>query len=314
MRTIITFSVLLLTFFSCKQKEKESKSEQTHIGQISPEKMGEVHIVTQGMEFFVADTLYSGWNKLTYKNDSPEVHFILMDLYPEGKNAQNTKEEVLPPFDEGMKLIMEGDMDNAVAAFGKLPPWFQEIKYMGGTGLISPNKIATSTIYLEPGLYIMECYVKMADGTWHTSHGMYKQIIVIPEKTKMEPPKPTAKIEISSTEGIMVKDSITSGKQTFEVFFKDQTVYEHFLGHDVNLVEYNDEASLDSLVHWMNWMNTDGLITPSPNGFTFLGGINNLPEGKTGYFEADLTPGNYLLISEVPSADKKQLLQKFTVN
>lgn len=314
MRTLITFSVLLLTLFSCKQKEKESKSKQTQISKISPEEMGEVQIVTQGMEFFVADTLYSGWNKLTYKNDSHEVHFILMDLYPEGKNAQNTKEEVLPPFDEGMKLLMEGDMYNAVVAFGKLPPWFQEVKYMGGTGLISPNEIAASTVYLEPGLYIMECYVKMADGTWHTSHGMYKEIIVTKESTKMEPPKPTSKIEISSTEGIAVKDSIASGKQIFEVLFKDQTIYEHFLGHDVNLVKYNATASLDELIHWMNWMNPEGLRTPTPDGFTFLGGVNNLPANSKGYFEAELTPGNYLLIAEVPESDEKKLLKKFSIH
>ncbi|UWX54359.1 hypothetical protein NYZ99_15625 [Maribacter litopenaei] len=189
MRTIITFSVFLLTLFSCKQKEKESKSEQTQISKISPEEMGEDRIVSQGMEFFVANTIYSRWNKLTYENESPEAHFILMDLYPEGKNTRNTKEEVLPPFDENMKLIMEGDIDNAVAAFGKLPHWFQEITYIGVTGPISPHKIATSTIYLEPGLYIMECYMKMADGTWHTSHCMYKEIIFTKESTKMEPPR-----------------------------------------------------------------------------------------------------------------------------
>lgn len=97
------------------------------------------------------------------------------------------------------------------------------------------------------------------------------------------------------------------------VTFKDQTVYEHFLGHDVNLVKYDDTASLDSLVHWMNWMNPDGLITPAPQGFTFLGGMNNLPTGEHGYFEADLTPGNYVLISEVPKADEKKLMYKFTI-
>lgn len=308
MKSIYPFvAILLLT--ACKtDKKKEAVTETVEIP-----KPGSVQVQTQSMEFFSPDTLKSGWNTFIYENASTEVHFILMDLYPEGKTAADTQTDILPPFDEGMKLIMEGDIENAIAAFGKLPPWFQEVKYMGGTGIISPKHTAISTIYLEPGLYIMECYVKMADGTWHTSHGMYKEIIVTRESTKMEPPKPTIKVEISSTEGIVVKDTIESGKQTFEVFFKDQTVYEHFLGHDVNLVKYSDEASLDSLIHWMSWMNPDGLITPSPNGFTFLGGMNNLPSSGIGYFEAILSPGNYALISEVPLADKKQLIQKFTI-
>ncbi|RRQ47447.1 hypothetical protein DZC72_17800 [Maribacter algicola] len=309
MNSIYPFVVILL-LTACKTDEKKEAVTEAS----ETPKPSIVEVKTQSMEFFSPDTLKSGWNTFVYENESSEVHFILMDLYPEGKTAADTKTDILPPFEEGMKLIMEGDIDNAIVAFGKLPPWFQEVKYMGGTGIISPKHIATSTIYLEPGLYIMECYVKMADGTWHTSHGMFKEIIVTRESTKMEPPKPTIKIEISSTEGIVVKDTIEGGKQTLEVLFKDQTVYEHFLGHDVNLVKYNDDASLDSLVHWMNWMNPDGLITPSPNGFTFLGGINNLPTLGKGYFEVNLTKGNYMLISEVPLADKKQLIQKFTIN
>ena len=312
MRTHYPILFLLFLILSCNTDKKKKLPVTAKLPEESVES-GIVKVRTQGMEFFVDDTLNAGWNTITYQNDSQEVHFILFDLYPKGKTAQNTKNEILPPFDEGMKLIMEGDMENAVAAFGKLPKWFQEVKYMGGTGLISPHEIATSTIYLEPGLYIMECYVKMADGTWHTSHGMYKEIIVTKEGTKMEPPKPTSKIEISSTKGIVVKDSIASGKQTFEVDFKDQTVYEHFLGHDLNLVKYNDQASLDSLVKWMNWMNPKGLRTPTPKGFTFLGGMNNLPSGSKGYFEVNLTPGNYVLISEVPKADEKKLFYKFSI-
>ncbi|MBR9855910.1 MAG: hypothetical protein GYB37_15280, partial [Algicola sp.] len=74
-----------------------------------------------------------------------------------------------------------------------------------------------------------------------------------------------------------------------------------------------NDADLNSLIQWMNWMDPKGLTTPAPEGFTFLGGMNNLPSGEHGYFEADLTPGNYILISEVPDADKKKLMHKFTI-
>ena len=312
MRTLLTFCFLLLTLFACKTKEKDTKEEKT-TREKKPLEFGEVLISTQSMEFFVADTLYSGWNTLIYENKSPEVHFVMMDLYPEGITIENTKAELLPPFDDGMRLIMENKMDSAMVAFGNIPKWFQQVKFLGGTGLVSPQHTVKSTVYLEPGRYIMECYVKMFNGEWHTSHGMLKEIIVTNQTTELTPPAPSAIIDISSTDGLILKDSIISGNQIFQTNFIDQKVYENFVGHDINLVRYDNTASLDSLIQWMNWMNPKGLITPAPEGFTFLGGMNNLPAESKGFFEADLVPGNYVLISEVPAADEKNLMYTFSV-
>lgn len=312
MRTLLTFCFLLLTLFACKTKEKDTKEEKT-TREKKPLEFGEVLISTQSMEFFVADTLYSGWNTLIYENKSPEVHFVMMDLYPEGITIENTKAELLPPFDDGMRLIMENKMDSAMVAFGNIPKWFQQVKFLGGTGLVSPQHTAKSTVYLEPGRYIMECYVKMFNGEWHTSHGMLKEIIVTNQTTELTAPAPSAIIDISSTDGLILKDSIIAGNQIFQTNFIDQKVYENFVGHDINLVRYDNTASLDSLIQWMNWMNPKGLITPAPEGFTFLGGMNNLPAESKGFFEADLVPGNYVLISEVPAADEKNLMYTFSV-
>lgn len=309
MKNPITICLLFFTLLSCKTKEKEIRTPEK-----SPLELGQVNVNTKSMEFFVSDTLYSGWNTFIYNNESQEVHFIMMDLYPEGITIGNTKSELLPPFDDGMRYIMENQMDSAMTAFGKIPEWYQKVKFLGGTGLVSPKYTVKSTVYLEPGRYMMECYVKMFNGTWHTSHGMLKEIIVKNEVSELTPPTTTAQIDISSTDGILLKDSLSSGRQVFQTNFIDQKVYENFVGHDVNLVKYDATASLDSLVLWMNWMNPRGLRTPAPVGFTFLGGMNNLPAESKGFFEADLTPGNYVLISEVPEADEKQLLFKFSID
>ena len=50
-----------------------------------------------------------------------------------------------------------------------------------------------------------------------------------------------------------------------------------------------------------------------PEGFTFLGGTNDAPEGSILYFEVTLQPGTYVLISEVPNTSDKGLLKTFTV-
>ena len=95
--------------------------------------------------------------------------------------------------------------------------------------------------------------------------------------------------------------------------FIDQIAHEHFLGHDVNLVKLADNANLEELESWMNWSDPKGLISPSPEGVTFLGGANDMPAGSMGYFEVDLVPGNYALISEVPNSMSKNMLKTFVV-
>lgn len=317
---IVILLVIILLTFSCKTEKKDRDDKldpEVERNDLAKERIyykdGKLEVITEAMDFQTADTIKSGWNTIVYKNQSSETHFVLMDLYPEGKSIKNAEKEILPPFEKGMRYINKRKIDSAMTAFGKLPAWFQKVKFIGGTGLISPGHTAVSTFKLTPGTYIMECYVKMADGEFHTLHGMIKEVTVVDEATKNNPPTSNNRINISSTKGIQMNVEISPGNNVFEVKYEDQKVYEHFLGHDVNLVKYEDGANLDLLVSWMNWATPTGLQTPSPDGFKFLGGTNNMLAGETGYFEVDLKPGNYVLISEVPEANKKGLFKKFTV-
>jgi hypothetical protein len=306
---LFVFLMLFFSFQSCKSDKKESKPEEVEM-----ENENIVDILTENMDFQMPDTIPSGWVTFRYKNASPQTHFLLVDDYPEGKNLDTIIARVGPPFDEGMKLINEGKVEEGYAAFGKLPEWFGEVKFIGGTGLISPNHVATTTMKLNPGNYIVECYVKMSNGMFHTSMGMAKEILVSDTDSGNQKPKADIAIEISSTEGIVFNDSISKGIRTFSVHYKDQIVHEHFLGHDVNLAKIDDNVNLETLGSWMDWSNPKGLIEPAPAGVTFLGGMNNMLAGDTGYFTATLEPGRYVLISEVPNPESKNMLKIFTVS
>jgi hypothetical protein len=153
----------------------------------------------------------------------------------------------------------------------------------------------------------------MANGIFHNAMGMTKAIVVNTQDSGNLPPKATVEINISSTEGISFENTIPKGIQVFSVHFKDQITHENFVGHDLNLVKLSDNANLEALESWMNWADPKGLITPSPKGITFLGGVNDMPAGSTGYFEINLEPGNYVFVSEVPNASGKNMLKTFTV-
>lgn len=310
-----TFTLLVVTlvlFFSCKSDPKEKQTSN-----VLPEKEEAkvVEVVTKSMEFISPDTIPSGWNTFVYKNQSTEPHFILLDKYPEGVTIENAKNEVGPAFEAGMSMIMEGKMDEAMQAFGELPEWFSEVIFSGGTGLISEQKTAITTVNLEPGYYVMECYVRMPDGTFHNTMGMAKELIVSEEESVTTPPQFDLQIDVRSQSGISWNGQPRAGKTVFRVEYVDQMVHENFVGHDVNLVRMEEGANLDSLEAWINWATPNGLMSSTqPEGFTFLGGTNDAPEGSILYFEATLEPGQYVLISEVPNARQKGMLKTFTVS
>ena len=153
----------------------------------------------------------------------------------------------------------------------------------------------------------------MSNGIFHTSMGMTKDIVVTTIDSDNQEPEADIEIEISSTEGIVFNDSISSGGYDFSVFYADQIVHENFVGHDVSLVKLDENADLEELENWMNWADPKGLIEPAPNAVTFLGGVNDMPAGNKGYFTAILGTGNYALISEVPNARNKNMLKTFVV-
>jgi len=306
---LICISSSLLLMQSCKTEKKQEKNAVVEL-----EKDNAIEIITKNMDFQMPDTITSGWNTFRYKNLSPQTHFFLVDKYPEGKTSEDAENLVAPVFDNAMKLITEGKTEEGYAEFANLPEWFGEVVFVGGSGLLSPNQIGETTLNLKPGKYIIECYVKMSNGIFHTSMGMTKDIVVRKNDSGNKELKSDIDIRISSTDGIIFKDSISSGKHTFSVYFKDQIVHEHFVGHDINLVKLDENANLKELENWMNWADPKGLVEPAPSGITFLGGVNDMPTGNIGYFTATLEIGNYALISEVPNALSKNMLKTFVVS
>ena len=304
---LISMSIIALA--GCKFDKKTAEKEQ-----VEPEKDTIIEIVTELMDFQSIDTIPSGWNTFKYLNNSNETHLFLLDKYPDGKTIVDTFREIIPPFQNGMDLINEGKPDEGYAEFNKLPAWFFEVVFSGGSGLVSPKKSSLTTLKLEPGYYLMECYVKMENGKFHTTMGMAKPIIVTNEDSGNIPPEATVDITISSTEGINYEGAIEKGEQVFAVHFKDQIAHEHFLGHDVNLVRLNEKADLEALEKWMDWSDPKGLIMPAPEGVIFMGGVNDLPAGRTGYFTAVFEPGTYALIAEVPKSLSKKMLKTFEVS
>ena len=306
---LMAFALVLISLQACKEEKKKPAEETPEKKEIK----SVIDIVTENMEFQAPDTIPSGWVTWKYHNESPQPHFILIDDPIDSITVEDFENELLPPFGEGITLLYEGKNEEAFAAFSKIPEWYGGTVWPGGVGLISGGHTAQTTMNLDPGYYIMECYVKMPNGMFHTNMGMYKVLVVSDEVSPLSEPTADISVSVSGETGISFEPPTGAGTYTFSVHYLDQKKHEHFQGHDINLVKIADGADTEKLETWMSWLNLDGLIDPVPEGFTFLGGVNDMPAGKTGYFTATLEPGNYALISEVPEASSKNMLKVFEV-
>jgi hypothetical protein len=277
---------------------------------------GIVHVTANGMTFEAPDEVPSGWLTFEFENRSPMSHFVVIERLPEGVTVADHQRVVAPVFQEGMNLLAAGQPDSAMAAFGKLPSWFSEVVFRGGPGLTAPGTTSQSTVNLDPGTYLLECYVKTA-GIFHSynpdtsAYGMVHQFTVTDEPSERREPDATIHVNVSSEHGFNITGDPVKGRNTIAVHFTDQTTHENFVGHDVNLVKLEDDTDLDALATWMDWRQPGGLQTPAPA--RFVGGLQEMPAGSTGYFTVELEPGRYAWIAEVAEPQNKGMLLTFTV-
>ena len=304
--------IVLTLMLNCKDDNKTTIAEEQTDEETIKMPTDVIDIITRGMEFQMQDSVPSGWNTFKYDNLASETHFFRFVKLPEGITLDNYKNEADPVFEEGMDLINEGKVEEGFAALGKMPRWFSECIPSGGSGLIAPKHTTFTTLYLDPGLYAMECYVKMPNGKFHSTMGMVKEVRVTQNNSGNQPNEATDVIDIKE-DGFHFDRNIASGKHLFKVNVINQKLHENYATSDVHLAKLSDMADLKALEAWMVWYDAKGFITPVPNGVTFLGGFNDAKEGSVGYFYADLKPGKYVFISEVPNAKEKGLLQGFEV-
>lgn len=308
MKKNLFFAITLGSFmiFSCSKKEEKEEP-------VTESNDPVIEVVTNAMDFQMEDSIPSGWNTFRYVNKSNEAHFFVLEKLPDGIRLSNYENELIPVFKEGFDFMKLGNMEEGMKAFEKIPQWFGGVVNHGGVGILSGNSTGETTLFLEPGVYAMECYIRMPDGTPHVFLGMLKEVIVTDQASMLAEPQADYNISISSTEGIQFQDSIPAGNFQFGVEFADQQLYEHFAGHDVNLVKLQEGAALDSLVAWINPSDMFALSSPEPKEFLFMGGAEDMPAGKKGYFKAELSPGNYVLISEIPDALNRKMVYPFKV-
>ena len=276
-----------------------------------------IEVAAVGLTLQGPSEIPEGWTTIRFVNNSGMIHLAMFDVPPEGVDAMRMKRELVRPFQEYLDAMNEGNdtgMQTALAAF---PSWMPDLYFYGGPGLLSTGYTSEATVNLKPGLYVLECYVK-TNGVWHTYNpnpdqlGMVLQINVTASDAPTTPPPHDATVAISNDKLELTEGTLKRGKNQIKVEFKEQQVFENLLGNDVHVVKLNEDQDLVRASEWMDWRKPEGFQTPSP--VTFLGGLNDMPEGSVGYFTVDLSPGDFAFITESSDPIAHGMFLRFSVD
>ena len=288
------FSVLLIAIFLCSCSDTEKKQV--------------IDVTAKDFSFQMENDIPSGWSTFNFINSGHAPHFFLLHKLPDSVSFERYQEDVSKPFEMVLDSLNAGmTKDKGIQLLiSSIPPYYAtSIKQMGGTGIIDPMMSEQVTLKLEPGNYVMECYIK-EKGVFHTELGMTRPVTVNSEISEMQPPEPNINITLSNYK-YEIEGQVEQGSNTIAVHFKEHP--EQGLGNDIHLIKINDSSDIEKAIDWLDWMNIKGLEPPAP--VKFLGGVQEMPVGNTAYFTVDIEPGHYAWIAESSAA--KGMIKEFTV-
>lgn len=296
-RTTVLMTVLALTMLvGCRQQDEGSSASESAPDAVADMAFGNaVDVIARDFSFEAPAEIPSGWTTFRFQNQGAQEHFMALTRMPDGITIEDYRNDiVVGAFGGAMGPYYDGEVELGTALenlVGSLPEWYGQVTPAGGAGLVSAGEEAVTTVNLQPGTYILECYVKAPDGRFHVDLGMLEELIVTDAPNGAAEPEADLAIVLTNYT-IDAPDTVKAGEHVVRVEVRDNP--EGFLKHDVHLVRLSDEVSVDEVAAWMDWI--DALTSPAPA--EFIGGADQMPAGGTAYVTLDLEPGSYAWISE----------------
>ncbi len=267
-----------------------------------------VEVAARDFAFEAPAEIASGWTTLRFRNLGAQEHFMSLARLPDGKTLDDYIAEVAAgAFGVAMDPYYKGEVELSAALEtlgGLIPEWFGQMVFSGGPGLLAPGLAEDVTVNLEPGEYVLECYVKTPDGMFHSALGMIAGLSVTSVENGAA--EPDADFDVTLANYVIeAPDRVAAGPHTIRV--RVIQAPEGLLKHDVHLLRVTEDTDLAVVAPWMSWI--DGMEAPAPA--TFVGGMEQLEAGHAGYLSVDLKPGAYAWISEAYAS--QGMLKEFVV-
>ena len=166
---------------------------------------------------------------------------------------------------------------------GEPTPWAVD---MGGPSSAEPPLSANASMVLEPGNYVLVCYVGSARADKSRSHllkGMFRSLTVVPsDRPTARLPRTEVTAYITGNGQVRLEGTLRSGPQSILVINEAPKSYE-FSVHKLKTGRTAADA--------VTWRRLDG--TPRP--FSSKGGLSDIPPGATRITTIEFDSGNYVI-------------------
>ena len=236
-------------------------------------------------KFDAPDSIPSGATSLRLENLGREVHHLWLVQLKDGRT-----------YDQFVKA-----MDSWSSP--KMPDWAVDV---GGPHDVAPELPAAALVTLEPGRYVLVCYVPAVDGRPHVMHGMVKQLTVLAHRADAS--EPPADIVLRTTDYAYEFSKLpTAGPHTIRI----ENAAEQ--SHEVVVGRLRQGKTVAQALTWLN----AGQHGPAP--VIAVGGASGLSKGRHQTITMSFEPGRYVLLCFIPDKNDGRphtahgMVKEFTV-
>jgi uncharacterized cupredoxin-like copper-binding protein len=180
-----------------------------------------------------------------------------------------------------------GDFQQALKTDPRIPDW---ALLLGGPNAVVPSERARAIVNLEPGNYLVVCWIPDKDNTPHVALGMARPFKVRGKAQVSELPIGDVHVDEGDF-SFAATANIAPGHHVVRVRNNGAQP------HEVLLVQLPPDGSIAEFGEAV----AKGVDSPPPG--KPIGGITGLQPGSEAVFTADLTPGKYGLICFFPDEE-----------
>lgn len=229
----------------------------------------EVHFTASDFAFEGPESIEAGMITMVLTNAGQTWHHLQLIKLPDGMSFAD--------FQQSLATMQPGSPP---------PAWLHEA---GGVNPPSPDEPARVTMLVEPGEYVVICFVDTPDKVPHFAKGMMRPLTVTPSASTPAPLPPSDLTLTLVDYAFAFSAPPTAGSHVIRVENGASQA------HEIALFRFLPGKGMDDLMAWSATYDGPAPVTP-------VGGVPGFRPGQVAHMYVDLEPGQYVALCFLPDA------------